>query len=70
MARLEQRLANAATRLELLNPQHVLARGYSLLSDAQGRTVTSVKQAPPGTALNVAVSDGVLDVVVTPPRLL
>ncbi|QIL72659.1 exodeoxyribonuclease VII large subunit [Diaphorobacter sp. HDW4B] len=70
MGRLEQRLANAATRLELLNPQHVLARGYSLLSDARGRTVTSVKQAPPGTALNVAVSDGVLDVVVTPPRLL
>ncbi|MBF5004532.1 exodeoxyribonuclease VII large subunit [Diaphorobacter caeni] len=70
LGRLDQRLAHAATRLELLNPQHVLARGYSLLSDAKGRTVTSVKQAPPGTALSAAVSDGVLDVVVTPPRLL
>ncbi|MPN24667.1 Exodeoxyribonuclease 7 large subunit [bioreactor metagenome] len=68
--RMQQRLAQAATRLELLNPQHALARGYALLTDAEGRTVTSVRQAPVGTALTARVADGALDVVVTPPRLL
>ena len=68
--RMQQRLSQAATRLELLNPQHALARGYALLTDAEGRTVTSVRQAPVGTALTARVADGALDVVVTPPRLL
>jgi len=68
--RLQQRLERAATRLELLNPQHVLARGYALLSDDAGRTIASVNQVRPGDALRAAVSDGQLDLVVTQPRLL
>ena len=70
IARLQQRFDRASTRLELLNPQHVLARGYALLTDEKGHAVTSVTQAPPGSALRASVSDGQLDVVVTPPRLL
>ncbi len=68
--RSQQRLERASTRLELLNPQHVLSRGYALLSDDKGHTITRVNQAPPGSALRATVSDGTLDVVVTPPRLL
>ncbi|WP_353235940.1 exodeoxyribonuclease VII large subunit [Diaphorobacter ruginosibacter] len=68
--RLQQRLERAGTRLELLNPQHVLARGYALLSDENGRTVSSVTQVEAGDALHASVADGRLDVVVTAPRLL
>ena len=68
--RMQQRVERVATRLELLNPQHVLARGYALLTKDDGSTVTSVKQAPAGAALRAIVADGSLDLVVTPPRLL
>lgn len=35
----EQRLASLAERLALLNPQHVLARGYAIVTTADGQTV-------------------------------
>ena len=66
----EQRLERANLRLELLDPRLVLQRGYALLTDDAGCPVTSVRQAPPGSALQAQLADGQLDVVVTPPRLL
>jgi len=59
-----QRLERAALRLQLLDPRLVLQRGYALLSDAEGRTITSVHQAPPGTALQATLADGSLDLTV------
>ena len=59
-----QRLERAALRLQLLDPRLVLQRGYALLSDAEGRTITSVHQAPPGTALRATLADGSLDLTV------
>ena len=59
-----QRLERAALRLQLLDPRLVLQRGYALLSDADGRTITSVHQAPPGTALQATLADGALDLTV------
>ena len=59
-----QRLERAALRLQLLDPRLVLQRGYALLSDADGRTITSVHQAPPGTALQATLADGSLDLTV------
>ena len=59
-----QRLERAALRLQLLDPRLVLQRGYALLSDAEGRTITSVHQAPPGTALQATLADGALDLTV------
>ena len=63
-----QRLERAALRLQLLDPRLVLQRGYALLSDSEGRTITSVHQAPPGTALQATLADGALDLVVQPPK--
>ncbi|WP_119966373.1 exodeoxyribonuclease VII large subunit [Simplicispira lacusdiani] len=60
----QQRLERAALRLQLLDPRLVLQRGYALLSDAEGRTVTSVRQAPAGTALHATLADGGLDLTV------
>ena len=63
----QQRLDRAALRLQLLDPHLVLQRGYALLSDGTGRTVSSVRQAPPGTALQARLADGTLDLTVQPP---
>lgn len=64
------RLERARLRLELLNPNLVLQRGYALLTDSQGHAVTSVGQARLGDALRATLADGVLDVTVDQPRLL
>ncbi|KAB2887359.1 MAG: exodeoxyribonuclease VII large subunit, partial [Burkholderiaceae bacterium] len=48
----------------------VLQRGYALLADTEGRSVTSVRQAKPGAALRATLADGALDLTVVPPRLL
>ena len=64
------RIERAAVRLELLDPRLVLQRGYALLTDTEGRAVTSVRQAQPGDALRAMLADGVVDMAVTPPRLL
>ena len=44
-------------RLQLLDPRLVLQRGYALLTDAQGRAITSVQQAPVGAALRAVLVD-------------
>lgn len=64
------RLERARLRLELLNPNLVLQRGYALLTDSHGHAVTSVGQARLGDALRATLADGVLDVTVDQPRLL
>jgi len=64
LAERQQRLERAALRLQLLDPRLVLQRGYALLSDAGGHTVTSVRQAPPGTPLRATLADGGLDLTV------
>ena len=65
-----QRLANATLRLQLLDPQLVLQRGYALLQTPEGELVRSVRQAPPATALRARLADGELDLTVVHPRLL
>ncbi|MEX8519085.1 MAG: exodeoxyribonuclease VII large subunit [Leptothrix sp. (in: b-proteobacteria)] len=60
-----QRLALLEARWRALDPHAVLARGYALLTDAQGRPVMSVAQAAPGQALQAALADGQLQVQVT-----
>lgn len=53
-------LAVAAGRLEALSPLAVIARGYAMVVDAQGRVVSRVGDAPVETPVDVRVSDGVL----------
>ena len=65
-----QRLEQAQLQLQLLDPRLVLQRGYALLHDSQGCSVTHIAQAPPGSAVRAQVMDGVLDLTVVQPRLL
>jgi exonuclease VII large subunit len=55
-------------RLNLLSPEHTLARGYSItLTAATGRVVRAAAAAPPGTVLLTRLHSGGLRSVVTPP---
>jgi len=41
-----------------LSPLKILARGYALARDDQGRVLKRVAQLPPGLAFRLRVSDG------------
>jgi len=52
------RLENVAQNLSLLNPQQVLARGYSLVQDANGGVVSDAAQLALGAELRVTFAQG------------
>ncbi len=79
----EQRLATAALRmtdpfsnqlsvlaktLDALSPLAVVARGYAVARDGDGRVVKEISAVAPGSALEVTVSDGVIDCTVDAAR--
>lgn len=70
LERQQHTLQQMQVRLELLNPQRVLERGYSLLTTQDGKVVSSALQAPVGTPLKAMLADGSLDVTVTQPKLI
>ncbi len=55
-----QKLESLATRLQLLDPQLVLRRGYAWLADTQGRSLTAASQAEPGQHIKARLADGQL----------
>ncbi|MEA5411101.1 exodeoxyribonuclease VII large subunit [Synechococcus sp. BA-120 BA3] len=44
--------------LQALSPRHLLARGFSLLRDGDGRLLRSVKQLRPGAGITAELADG------------
>lgn len=54
----QQRLSQTQHKLHLLNPQHVLARGYALLQDEQGRTLHQRNSFHPHQTVTAHISDG------------
>ena len=59
-ARAHADLAGRAGQLEALNPLSVLARGYGVVSDAEGRAIRSVHAVKEKENLSVRVSDGTI----------
>jgi exodeoxyribonuclease VII large subunit len=51
-------LQHTAQQLSLLDPQHVFARGYSLVQDAHGAVVSSAQQLAIGSALQITFAQG------------
>jgi len=49
-------------RLNALNPQAVLERGYAMVTQTSGEVVRSINQVQPNEDLQVKVSDGQFDV--------
>jgi exodeoxyribonuclease VII large subunit len=62
--RQSQRLQAAAQRLDALDPQRVLARGYAWVADAQGQPVLSSRSVRPGQQLRTQWADGAAQVEV------
>ncbi len=58
--RFGQQAALAAARLHDLSPLAVIGRGYAIARTPEGAVVKSVDAAPPGSAVDVTVADGVL----------
>ncbi len=52
------RLDALHARLQALDPQHVLARGYAWLDDGQGHAITSVAALDPGRQVQAVLADG------------
>ena len=52
------RLEGTGARLEGVSPRAVLARGYAIVSDAAGHTVTAAASVKPGAALTLTFADG------------
>ena len=64
------RLIGLEMRLNSLNPQAILQRGYSIVTRVDGSLVHSIKQVQPDDNLQVQVSDGKFDVQVQEPSKL
>ncbi|MGF6525404.1 exodeoxyribonuclease VII large subunit [Variovorax sp. PvP013] len=65
--RRRDRLERVAARLRLLDPAHVLQRGYAWLADGEGCAITSVRQVAPGEAVSARLADGELPLTVAGP---
>jgi exodeoxyribonuclease VII large subunit len=59
------RVHTAAQHLAMLNPQRVLARGYSLVQDAKGGVVTDANRLAAGAMLRITFAQGVAHAEVT-----
>jgi len=58
------RLDALQARLQALDPQHVLARGYAWLDDGQGGAITSVQALQTGAEVRAVLADGSADMQV------
>ncbi|MCR9164749.1 MAG: exodeoxyribonuclease VII large subunit [Nannocystaceae bacterium] len=59
------RLTKAAASLHALSPLSVLARGYSVVTNAQGAALTRAGEVAPGDAVQIRLSSGALAATVT-----
>lgn len=60
----KQAVEHARARIEAMSPKNTLARGYAILLDDVGETVTSVTQLEPGQIIEAYVADGQLELSV------
>ena len=55
---LGQSLANHAEKVQLMNPQHTLDRGYAIVQNRKKEVITGPEQVKPGQDLDIRVSRG------------
>ena len=56
-----ERLATLAAHLQNLSPETVLARGYSVTRDADGRVLRSAAQVEPGAQVSIQLHEGEIE---------
>lgn len=54
----QNRLINSAAALAHLNPEATLARGFSIIRDAEGRVITDAASLHPGQTVNIHLAHG------------
>ncbi len=64
LRRAQERTTRAERSLALLNPQHVLERGYAMLQDEAGQVVMQTSQVKAGQVLTGRLADGTIGVTV------
>ena len=64
LAAMEQRLEALGERIRRADPRGVLARGYTLVTDAKGVVVKTASALPPGTRFKLLFADGTVEAVV------
>jgi len=65
LQRQQLRLASIRDRLQALDPQRVLQRGYAWVEGADGRPVVSVRQLLPGQSVRAVWADGTAQAQIT-----
>jgi exodeoxyribonuclease VII large subunit len=65
----QHRLQTRQVQLDALNPRHVIDRGYSWITDAQGQALTRVHQFSKGQQVSATLSDGDISMTVDGLRL-
>lgn len=65
LAARRQRLAHAAERAQLASPLQVIARGYAVVRDAEGRVIRRRDDVAIGDAVSLRVQDGTLRATIT-----
>lgn len=58
MERDKRRLSELGLRLQALDPEQPLQRGYALITDQNGHLIDSIRKAPPQTAIELRLADG------------
>ena len=64
LSAMEQKVLALGERIRAADPRGVLARGYTLVTDAAGVVVKSAAALPPGTRFKVLFSDGTVEAIV------
>ncbi|HKX00140.1 MAG TPA: exodeoxyribonuclease VII large subunit [Bryobacteraceae bacterium] len=59
------RLESCAAKLSQLSPLRILERGYAIVTSESGQIVTSSREAPAGSMVNVRLAEGGLEARVT-----
>lgn len=61
----QQKLKHFTAQLEMLNPLKVIARGYSIISTAEKKVITSCRQLKQGNIITAKLKDGNVTATVT-----
>lgn len=64
LARPKAKLAALAAALDAMSPLKVLGRGFAMVTDGEGNVVRGIGDAPVGSHVTVALSDGKLECLV------
>ena len=68
--RARHRLEHARLRLDMLDPNLVLQRGFAWLTDLDGQPITAAKSTHPGQPVRAILADGQVDLTVAARRLI